>query len=133
LLVILIRMTKFFKLLITFTILMTSFSSLDAVACGEMKDTSEKKSCCKSENKKGKACCETKKAAENQKKDDGCGGNCNHPSCKCLTFLTLTVLPATLDIKYDVLFLYKEILISYLQVSATTAGFYCNWQPPKIS
>jgi hypothetical protein len=31
-----------------------------------MKDTSEKKSCCKSGKKKKKDCCKTKKVAENQ-------------------------------------------------------------------
>lgn len=126
-------MTKFFKILFALIILGTSFSSLDAAACGKMKDTSEKKSCCKSGKKKKKDCCKTKKVAENQKKHDDCGGNCNHPSCKCGALFSLSVLPATLEIKYDFQFLYKEISISYLQVSDTTAGFYSNWQPPKIS
>jgi hypothetical protein len=123
-------MTKFFKILFALLILGTSFSSLEAVACGKMKDTSEKKSCCKSGKKD---CCKTKKVAESQKKNGDCGGNCNHPSCKCGALFSLSVLPAPLEIKYDIQLLYKEISISYLQVSDTTAGFYSNWQPPKIS
>jgi len=130
LLVIFIQMTNFFKILFALVILWTSFSSLDAVACGKMKDTSEKKSCCKSGKKD---CCKTKKVAENQKKHDDCGGKCTHPSCKCGVLLTLTIIPSTLDIQYDFQFLYKEISISFLHVSDTTAGFYSNWQPPKIS
>lgn len=114
-------------------ILGTLFGSLETMACSKMKDTSEKKSCCKSEKKKEKDCCKTKKVAENQKKHEDCGGNCKHPSCKCVALFTLSVLPTTLDIKYDFQFLYKKISISYLQVSDTTAGFYSNWQPPKIS
>ncbi|MCP9755945.1 hypothetical protein EGI26_12350 [Lacihabitans sp. CCS-44] len=123
-------MTKFFKILFALIILGTSFSSLDAVACGKMKNTYEKKSCCKSGKKD---CCKAKKVAENQKKQDHCGDKCNHPSCKCMTLITLSVLPATLEFKYDSQFTYKQIPNSLLQVLETTAGFYSNWQRPKIS
>jgi hypothetical protein len=98
-----------------------------------MKNTPQIKSCCKEEKKKNKDCCKTQKIANNQKKDDECGGNCSHPSCKCWTLLAQSVLPATLAIQYDFQFLFKEISISYLQVLDTNAGFYSNWEPPKIS
>jgi hypothetical protein len=98
-----------------------------------MKDSSQKKSCCKAEKKRIKDCCKTPKTAKNQKKHSDCAGNCDHPSCKCLALFTVSVLPATLDLKYDFQFIYNEISISYLQVLDTTTGFYSNWQPPKIS
>ncbi len=126
-------MTKFFKILFTLIILGTSFSSLDAEACSKMKDTAQKKSCCKTEKKKIKGCSKSKKIAKNQEKHEDCAGNCDHSSCKCVAFFIVSVLPTTLDLKYDFQFLYNEISISYLQVSDTTAGFYSNWQPPKIN
>lgn len=122
-------MTKFFKILFSIIILGTSISSLDAMACGKMKNNSEKKSCCESGEKEG---CKSKKVAENQKKPKDCGGNCSHPSCKCWTLLSLSALPTTSEILYNFQFLFKEISISNHQVADTTAGFYSNWEPPKI-
>jgi hypothetical protein len=106
-------------------------------SCGKEKTTkTEAKDCCDSKKQSQqkateKGCCDS---SEHDKKDDGCGGKCKHPSCNCIAPVLNIVLTSFLELKAHNNFDFSNEKQRFtFEESTTSSGFYYIWTPPNIS
>ncbi|MGJ7029557.1 ABC-type nickel/cobalt efflux system permease component RcnA [Niabella hirudinis] len=85
--------------------------------------TTEKKSCCKTET--------CKKNVNHE--GHNCNGGCNHSSCQCSTSTTSVSLPFSVELSAKDLFASSEKKKFSFMKACYSSGFLSIWLPPKIS
>ena len=125
----------FSKFYLSFFVLLLGFVLMPAptYACG----STAEKSCCKKEiaiKKIKKDCCKTKKEDKNEnKKDNNCGGKCEHSNCTTANALNFSLVASFemhfTNTNFDLTSKKSKFYHSEISISS---GFTSVWSIPKI-
>jgi len=100
-------------------------------ACGGTAGKTEKSCCAKGTSKTDKKDCSQQEHSKKSDTNDGCGGQCENPSCHCPAFSFNSILPFFPELNHNAYFA-KIQSIPYTETYASS-GFLSIWLPPKIS